>query len=75
MNAVLNRNNDYDLNEDDFTWIPNNLRNSNISEPVSVKLLCGADLLESFGTPGLWADEDVKQIKYDMNINHCNNHF
>lgn len=26
---------------------------------IQVKLLCGADLLESFATPGLWADEDV----------------
>ena len=24
-----------------------------------VKLLCGADLLESFAVPGLWEDEDV----------------
>ena len=24
-----------------------------------VKLLCGADLLESFATPGLWKDQDV----------------
>ena len=24
-----------------------------------VKLLCGADLLESFATPGLWAPQDV----------------
>lgn len=29
------------------------------SEGVTVKLLCGADLLESFATPGLWSDEDV----------------
>lgn len=29
---------------------------------VTVKLLCGADLLESFATPGLWADEDVSII-------------
>ncbi|VEL42811.1 unnamed protein product [Protopolystoma xenopodis] len=27
--------------------------------PVRVKLVCGADLLESFATPNLWADEDV----------------
>ena len=24
-----------------------------------VKLLCGADLLESFATPGLWESSDV----------------
>lgn len=28
-------------------------------DSISVRLLCGADLLESFGTPGLWADKDV----------------
>ena len=26
---------------------------------AKVKLLCGADLLESFATPGLWAPQDV----------------
>ncbi|CAH2059065.1 unnamed protein product, partial [Iphiclides podalirius] len=29
---------------------------------VTVRLLCGADLLESFATPGLWADEDLETI-------------
>lgn len=28
-------------------------------DPVHVKLLCGADLLESFAVPNLWKDEDV----------------
>ena len=28
-------------------------------EAVIVKLLCGADLLESFGKPGVWKPEDV----------------
>ena len=27
---------------------------------AKVKLLCGADLLESFATPGLWAPQDVR---------------
>lgn len=29
------------------------------SSPLVVKLLCGADLLESFAVPDLWKDEDV----------------
>ena len=33
--------------------------NGNNDDSVTVKLLCGADLLESFATPGLWSDEDV----------------
>ncbi|RXG52932.1 Nicotinamide/nicotinic acid mononucleotide adenylyltransferase 1, partial [Armadillidium vulgare] len=32
------------------------------SDPVRVKLLCGADLLESFRRPGLWKEEDIETI-------------
>lgn len=32
------------------------------SSPLVVKLLCGADLLESFAVPDLWKDEDIEQI-------------
>lgn len=39
------------------SWVPENIRQ--IKDPVQIKLLCGADLLESFATPGLWAIEDV----------------
>ncbi|KAL4710039.1 hypothetical protein ACJJTC_011624 [Scirpophaga incertulas] len=37
------------------------LNNGDVAK-VTVKLLCGADLLESFATPGLWADEDIETI-------------
>lgn len=30
--------------------------------PVQVKLLCGADLVESFRTPGLWTEDDMDVI-------------
>lgn len=37
-----------------------NVRNMNMNEgPIQLKLLCGADLLESFAVPGLWKPEDV----------------
>ncbi|XP_039760663.1 nicotinamide/nicotinic acid mononucleotide adenylyltransferase 3 isoform X2 [Pararge aegeria] len=36
--------------------------NGNFDDTVTVKLLCGADLLESFATPGLWSDEDIATI-------------
>lgn len=39
-------------------WIPDNIKDYE-GENVQVKLLCGADLLESFSVPGLWLDEDV----------------
>ena len=32
---------------------------ANDNKDIRVKLLCGADLLESFAVPGLWKDEDV----------------
>lgn len=38
-----------------------NIRNKT-DNTVNLRLLCGADLLESFGTPGLWSDEDVRNI-------------
>lgn len=61
VNSLLNHSNyEYDMNEDDHRWIPDNMRNNN--SPVQIKLLCGADLLESFGTPGLWSDEDIESI-------------
>ncbi|KAB0795020.1 hypothetical protein PPYR_11859 [Photinus pyralis] len=62
INSLINHSNnyDYDINEEDCRWIPDNMRNNN--SPVQIKLLCGADLLESFGTPGLWADEDIESI-------------
>ncbi|XP_008567045.1 PREDICTED: nicotinamide mononucleotide adenylyltransferase 1 [Galeopterus variegatus] len=33
-----------------------------------VKLLCGSDLLESFGVPNLWKSEDINQIVADHGI-------
>nr|XP_020040202.1 nicotinamide/nicotinic acid mononucleotide adenylyltransferase 1 [Castor canadensis] len=33
-----------------------------------VKLLCGADLLESFGVPNLWKSEDITQILADYGL-------
>uniref|UniRef100_T1IIP7 Nicotinamide-nucleotide adenylyltransferase n=1 Tax=Strigamia maritima TaxID=126957 RepID=T1IIP7_STRMM len=44
----------------------NNLRTQNSA--VYLKLLCGADLLESFAKPGLWKDDDVTEIvsKYGL---------
>ena len=31
---------------------------------INLKLLCGADLLESFAVPGLWKDEDVRAVHF-----------
>lgn len=63
LNAYLHTS-DYnvDVNEEDLKWMPDNIRKRCGNKSVIVKLLCGADLLESFGTPGLWADEDIEDI-------------
>lgn len=47
---------EYDvLSDNDFA------SNHNLNQsPVELKLLCGADLLESFGVPDLWAPADVR---------------
>ncbi|XP_008207057.1 uncharacterized protein LOC100121756 isoform X1 [Nasonia vitripennis] len=52
------------VDEEDLTWIPDVLRNGDTGDPspVRIKLLCGGDLLESFATPGLWAEEDIEEI-------------
>ena len=49
--------------EEDLEWIPPCLRDPDTQDlgPVQIKLLCGGDLLESFATPGLWAEEDVSR--------------
>jgi nicotinamide mononucleotide adenylyltransferase len=39
------------------SWLPDNVKQ--LKDPVQIKLLCGADLLESFATPGLWDSDDV----------------
>ncbi|XP_049880813.1 nicotinamide/nicotinic acid mononucleotide adenylyltransferase 1 isoform X2 [Pectinophora gossypiella] len=58
------------------SWLPDDILNVNSDmcdresdidklhdgERVTIKLLCGADLLESFATPGLWSDEDLETI-------------
>ena len=36
--------------------------------PLVVKLLCGADLLESFSVPGLWELDDIRSIVRDHGI-------
>lgn len=67
INSKLNVNGfDANSNESDHLYhsiVPDYYQNIlETNSPVQVKLLCGADLLESFGTPGLWANEDIEAI-------------
>lgn len=48
-------------------WLPQGLRDR--GDPVRLKLLCGADLLESFAVPGLWANEDVSRNQACVEMN------
>lgn len=45
------------VNETVPSWLPDDIKD--VTGNIQVKLLCGADLLESFAVPGLWAQEDV----------------
>ncbi|XP_058826277.1 nicotinamide/nicotinic acid mononucleotide adenylyltransferase 3 isoform X2 [Topomyia yanbarensis] len=59
INSYLKDSNN--INEQQIpAWIPTGLKKT--SSHVQLKLLCGADLLESFATPGLWKDEDIEAI-------------
>lgn len=40
------------------SFLPGNMKE--IAGDIKLKLLCGADLLESFSVPGLWKNEDVR---------------
>ncbi|KAI4460449.1 nicotinamide mononucleotide adenylyltransferase [Holotrichia oblita] len=59
INNILNNKLNDNINEQDIPWFLNGLQSlpGDIYN-IQVKLLCGADLLESFDTPGLWAIED-----------------
>ena len=40
-------------------WMPDEITSPQDRSPVKLKLLCGADVLESFNVHGLWNDADV----------------
>ncbi|KOX80677.1 Nicotinamide mononucleotide adenylyltransferase 1 [Melipona quadrifasciata] len=64
LNSVLFDSNNvkHNVSIEDLEWIPENVRNSPDRTPIQIKLLCGADLLESFGIYDLWAEEDIDAI-------------
>ncbi|XP_029034821.1 nicotinamide/nicotinic acid mononucleotide adenylyltransferase 1 isoform X4 [Osmia bicornis bicornis] len=64
LNSVLYDANNikHNISPEDMEWIPENVKNSLDRTPIQIKLLCGADLLESFGTYDLWAEEDIDAI-------------
>lgn len=47
-------------------WLPDDVKQ--LKDPVKIKLLCGADLLESFATPGLWDPDDVRHSEEWLKI-------
>lgn len=53
-----------DMSVDDYNVINAVLK----KDSVSVRLLCGVDLLELFGIFGFWVDKDVNIIKYIINF-------
>lgn len=54
------------MNEVVPSWLPDDIKD--VTGNIQVKLLCGADLLESFAVPGLWAQEDVTDAQWMTEI-------
>lgn len=50
------------IDEQNANIAESKLQSKVLDGPLELKLLCGADLLESFAVPGLWKDEDVTEI-------------
>ncbi|KAF4521650.1 hypothetical protein B566_EDAN009383 [Ephemera danica] len=51
---------------EEHAWLTENIVNS--EGPVKVMLLCGGDMLDSFGTPGLWKACDIETIVGDYGL-------
>lgn len=67
-NFINSRNNNTEYCEEDTPqWFPK--KSSLQNDLIKVKLLCGADLLESFAVPGLWKEEDVRYLFIWFQIN------
>jgi len=43
-------------------WLSHVLEHCNKDDKVVVKLLCGADVIQSFSVPNLWQDQDIETI-------------
>lgn len=59
VNSILNDSTTNGINGTIPSWLPPSIYKYK-GDRILVKLLCGADLLESFAKPGLWLDDDVK---------------
>ncbi|XP_055313314.1 nicotinamide/nicotinic acid mononucleotide adenylyltransferase 3-like isoform X2 [Sitodiplosis mosellana] len=61
INSVLNDSTTNGVSGTIPSWLPPNIYKYK-GDRVQVKLLCGADLLESFATPKLWKDDDIEAM-------------
>lgn len=62
INSFLNDGLNGDVTDSELSnWVPNLEKSSG---PVQLKLLCGADLLESFSVPNLWDPDDVGLVGF-----------
>lgn len=70
INTITNSNNMLEsvakkqkLDVENLNSINNNSHGSwDLSHPVQIMLVCGADMLESFGVPDLWDQADIEKI-------------
>merc|ERR1712059_46779 len=63
---VLDSYSDLVQDQKSVAWLPDNLWTG--ESKVCFKLLCGADLLESFAVPDLWKEDDLTTILRDYGM-------
>lgn len=61
LNSIIRDLNGVNTSNLQWHWLPDDVKQ--LKDPVKIKLLCGADLLESFATPGLWDEDDVSEMR------------
>ncbi|XP_039291258.1 nicotinamide/nicotinic acid mononucleotide adenylyltransferase 1 isoform X1 [Nilaparvata lugens] len=67
VKGIRNRN-ECEENDNECDWLRNITQHCSNNEKIVIKLLCGADLLESFGTPNLWSPIDIENIVGDHGL-------
>ncbi|VVC31415.1 Rossmann-like alpha/beta/alpha sandwich fold,Nicotinate/nicotinamide nucleotide [Cinara cedri] len=69
ISSRLNDTDEVDNSSLPVQFIENNgVNDTNQNRSINVRLLCGADLLESFAVPGLWNKDDIESIVRDYGL-------
>jgi len=50
------------------SWMPGDISSKITDGPMRCKVVCGADVLESFNVPNLWNDDDTRTLTKDYGL-------